>query len=123
MSGQNFNIKGLDDFFKQIENIKNFKKDLQKLIEKHGQKIMDKAILKTPVDTGQLRRSWTLEKGELYIKIFNNTEYGIHVEYGHRTRGGKSYIEGVYMLKKSFEKGVKDFEKELEKLLEKYGFK
>ena len=103
--------------------MKNFKKDLQKLMEKHGQKIMDKAILKTPVDTGQLRRSWTLEKGELYIKIFNNTEYGIHVEYGHRTRGGKSYIEGVYMLKKSFEKGVKDFEKELEKLLEKYGFK
>ena len=65
----------------------------------------------------------------------------VHVEYGHRTRQGTghdkpgkkykykpkpngiAYIEGFYMLTKSFEKTEKDFENDLEKLLKKYGFK
>ena len=79
--------------------------------------------MKSPVDTGQLRRSWELEKGDLYVKLMNRTSYAIYLEYGHRTRGGKSYVEGVYMLKTSFEKTEKDFENDLEKLLKKYGFK
>ena len=79
--------------------------------------------MKSPVDTGQLRRSWQLEKGDLYIKIFNNVSYSIFIEYGHRTRGGKSYVEGVYMLKTSFEKTEEKFTNDLEKLLKKYGFK
>ena len=124
MSGYNFEIKGIDNFLKDINNIQsNFQGDLQKLIEKHGGILLRNTKMKTPVDTGQLRRSWELEKGDLYVKLINRTEYGIYIEYGHRTRGGKSYVEGVYMLKTSFEKTKKDFENDLEKLLKKYGFK
>ena len=124
MSGYNFEIKGIDNFLKDINNIQNnFQGDLQKLVEKHGGILLRNTKLKSPVDTGQLRRSWQLEKGDLYVKIFSNCEYVKHVEYGHRTRGGKSYVEGVYMLKTSFEKTEKDFENDLEKLLKKYGFK
>ena len=68
-------------------------------------------------------RDFTYKKGDLYIRLYNNTEYGIYVEYGHRTRGGKSYIEGAYMLKKTFEKTEEKFTNDLEKLLKKYGFK
>ena len=124
MSGYNFEIKGIDNFLKNINNIQsNFHGDLQKLIEKHGGILLRNTKMKTPVDTGQLRRSWELEKGDLYVRIFSNCEYNIYVEYGHRTRGGKSYVEGVYMLKTSFEKTEKDFTNDLEKLLKKYGFK
>ena len=124
MSGYNFEIKGIDNFLKDINNIQNnFQGDLQKLVEKHGGILLRNTKLKSPVDTGQLRRSWQLEKGDLYVKIFSSCEYVKHVEYGHRTRGGKSYVEGVYMLKTSFEKTEKDFENDLEKLLKKYGFK
>ena len=124
MSGYNFEIKGIDNFLKDINNIQNnFHGDLQRLIEKHGGILLRNTKMKTPVDTGQLRRSWELEKGDLYVRIFSNCEYNIYVEYGHRTRGGKSYVEGVYMLKTSFEKTKKDFENDLEKLLKKYGFK
>ena len=124
MSGYNFEIKGIDNFLKNINNIQNnFHGDLQRLIEKHGGILLRNTKMKTPVDTGQLRRSWELEKGDLYVKLMNRTEYGIFIEYGHRTRGGKSYIEGVYMLKTSFEKTKKDFENDLEKLFKKYGFK
>ena len=124
MSGYSFEIKGIDNFLKDINNIQsNFQGDLQKLVEKHGGILLRNTKLKSPVDTGQLRRSWQLEKGDLYVKIFSSCEYVKHVEYGHRTRGGKSYVEGVYMLKTSFEKTEKDFENDLEKLLKKYGFK
>ena len=124
MSGYNFEIKGIDNFLKDINNIQNnFQGDLQKLVEKHGGILLRNTKLKSPVDTGQLRRSWQLEKGDLYVKIFSSCEYVKHVEYGHRTRGGKSYVEGVYMLKTSFEKTEKDFENDLEKLFKKYGFK
>ena len=124
MSGYNFEIKGIDNFLKGIDNIQNnFHGDLQRLIEKHGGILLRNTKMKTPVDTGQLRRSWELEKGDLYVKLYNNVEYAQFVEFGHRTRGGKSYVEGVYMLKTSFEKTKKDFTNDLEKLLKKYGFK
>ena len=124
MSGYNFEIKGIDNFLKDINNIQsNFHSDLQNLVEKHGGILLRNTKKLTPVDTGQLIRSWQLEKGDLYVRIFSSCEYVKHVEYGHRTRGGKSYVEGVYMLKTSFEKTKKDFENDLEKLLKKYGFK
>ena len=124
MSGYNFEINGLDNFIKNINNIQsNFHGELQSLVEKHGGILLRNTKKKTPVDTGQLRRSWELEKGDLYVKIMNRTSYSIFIEYGHRTRGGKSYVEGVYMLKTSFEKTEKDFENDLEKLFKKYGFK
>ena len=124
MSGYNFEIKGIDNFLKDINNIQsNFHGDLQKLIEKHGGILLRNTKMKSPVDTGQLRRSWELEKGDLYVKLMNRTSYAIYLEYGHRTRGGKSYVEGVYMLKTSFEKTKKDFENDLEKLFKQYGFK
>ena len=126
MSGYNFEIKGIDNFLKNIDNIQNnFYEDLENLIKKHGVLLFKNTKMKTPVDTGQLRRSWQLKykKGDLYIRLYNNTEYGIYVEYGHRTRGGKSYVEGSYMLKKTFEKTEEKFMKDLENVLKKYGFK
>lgn len=126
MSGYNFEIKGIDNFLKDINNIQNnFYGDLENLIKKHGVSLFTKTKMKTPVDKGQLRRSWKLKykKGNLYIQLYNNTEYGIYVEYGHRTRGGKSYVEGAYMLKKTFEKTEEKFMKDLENVLKKYGFK
>ena len=126
MSGYNFEIKGIDNFIKNIDNIQNnFHEDLENLIKKYGVYLFTNTKKRTPVDTGQLRRSWQLKykKGDLYIRLYNNTEYGLYVEYGHRTRGGKSYIEGAYMLKKTFEKTEEKFTNDLEKLLKKYGFK
>ena len=77
---ENFEIYGLEEFIKNLEKMNNnFEKELQKLLEKYGGKILRGAKQKTPVDTGQLRRSWQLEKGDLYIKIFNNTEYGLSI--------------------------------------------
>ena len=82
MSGYNFEIKGIDNFLKNINNIQsNFQRDLENLIKKHGVYLFTNTKKRTPVDTGQLRRSWQLKykKGDLSIRLYNNTEYGLNI--------------------------------------------
>lgn len=127
MANDYFYFKNLDIIGMLDDMESDFAKELQKLIEKYGGKLLRNVKQRTPVDTGQLRRSWELEKDDLYVKVFNNTEYGLHVEYGHRIVGRdgkvKGVAEGVYMLKTSFEKTEEKFMKDLENVLKKYGFK
>ena len=141
MANDCFYFKNLDIIGMLDDMESDFVKELQKLVEKHGGILLRNTKQLSPVDTGQLRRSWELEKGDLYVKVFTNTSYAIHIEYGHRTRQGTghnnpgkkykykpkpngiAYIEGVYMLKTSFEKTKKNFIEDLDKLLKKYGFK
>ena len=82
MSGYNFEINGLDNFIKNINNIQsNFHRDLDNLIKKHGVFLFVNTKKLTPVDTGQLIRSWQLKykKGDLSIRLYNNTEYGLNI--------------------------------------------
>lgn len=82
MSGYNFEIKGIDDFLKGIDNLQNnLYEDLENLIKKYGVYLFTNTKKRTPVDTGQLRRSWQLKykKGNLYIRLYNNTEYGLSI--------------------------------------------
>lgn len=106
-------IQGLDEFTKTLENAQdNYKKETKKLLNEIGMKLKTRVVLKTPVDTGALRRSWkykTINENEGVLS--NGVHYAQYVEYGHRTRGGKSFIDGVYMLEKS----VKEIESELDK--------
>lgn len=106
-------IQGLDGFTKTLENAQgNYKKEAKKLLNEIGMKLKARVVLKTPVDTGVLRRSWkykTINENEGILS--NSVHYASHVEYGHRTRGGKSFVDGVYMLEKS----VKEIEQELDK--------
>ncbi|QHZ50918.1 HK97 gp10 family phage protein [Paenibacillus larvae] len=82
----------------------------------------DRKIKKrTPVGkTGQLRRNWkvgSVQKmgNEYVVEISNETHYGSFVEYGHRTRDLKGWVEGKFMMTIS----MKEIERELPKYLEK----
>jgi hypothetical protein len=89
-----------------------------------------KAAKKTPVDEGNLRRSWDVEVadkgGGCEITLTNSSEYASYVEYGHRQTPGrfvpaigkrlkKSWVEGKLFLTKS----EMEMEKELPKVIEK----
>ena len=97
------NIQGLDNFIRTLNNASNsFDEEASKRLNNISQKLIKKVKLKTPVDSGLLRRSWRSKKeGELARIVYNNVHYAPHIEYGHRTRGGKSFVDGQYMLTKS----------------------
>ncbi len=84
-------------------------------------RLLTKVIRRTPVGVyphrvgGTLRRGWTAEKqqdvmtyvnslsitqtGDMYtIEIVNPVEYASYVEFGHRTRNHKGWVEGKFML-------------------------
>ena len=106
-------IQGLDEFTKTLNNASNnFEKEASKKLDIIASKLITRVKLKTPVDSGLLRRSWQPKKvNNLERLVFNNVKYASYVNYGHRTRGGKSFVDGVYMLEKS----VKEIETELDK--------
>ena len=92
-----------------------------------------KAVKKTPVDEGNLRRSWDVEvndrNGGCEIILTNSAEYASYVEYGHRQTPGryvpaigkrlkKSWVEGKLFLTKSEMEMKKELPKVIEKKLE-----
>ena len=107
-------IQGLNRFIRTLNNAtNNFDEEASKRLNNISQKLVAKVKLKTPVSTGVLRRSWRSKKdGDLARIVYNNVKYGPHVEYGHRTRGGKSFVDGRYMLTKSVKEIESDMEKE-----------
>ena len=96
-------IQGLNNFIRTLNNASNnFDEEASKRLNNISQKLVAKVKLKTPVDSGVLRRSWRVKsEGQLAKIVYNNVKYAPHVEYGHRTRGGKSFVDGRYMLTKS----------------------
>ena len=96
-------IQGLTNFIRTLNNASNnFDEEANKRLNNISQKLIAKVKLKTPVDSGVLRRSWRVKsEGQLAKIVYNNVKYGPMVEYGHRTRGGKSFVDGRYMLTKS----------------------
>ena len=96
-------IQGLNRFIRTFNNASNnFDEEASKRLNNISQKLVAKVKLKTPVDSGVLRRSWRVKsEGQLAKIVYNNVKYGPMVEYGHRTRSGKSFVDGRYMLTKS----------------------
>ena len=116
-------IQGLNRFIRTLNNAtNNFDEEASKRLNNISQKLIAKVKLKTPVGKvkgGTLRRSWRVKKdGDLARIVYNNVHYGPHVEYGHRTRGGTSFIDGRYMLTKSVEEIESELDNQLSILIE-----
>ena len=113
-------IEGLDKLVKTLDNSsKKFNSEASKSLDNVSSKLLRKVKLKTPVDTGVLRTSWQHKKvSELARVVYNNKHYAPHVEYGHRTRGGKSFVDGQYMLGKSVKEIEDDLDREFSIMIE-----
>ena len=118
--------KGLEKLQKQLEELEKGKardKFFEDCAKDLAARLLSLVKPKTPVGVyddpsrkgGTLRRGWTggkntdaeafaksleIEKsGNTYtITVENNVEYAPYVEYGHRTRGGKGFVQGKRML-------------------------
>ena len=124
-------IKGLDDSLKKLKDLPYvFDEELSKAMNNEGLDWRDDVRANTPVDSGDLRRSWIFAGVEKSGFIFemdlsNNLEYADYVEYGHRQEPGRfvpaigkrlkaNYVSGYYMLRD----GINRLEESLPKSLE-----
>ena len=87
--GKNFDYR---EFEKLLANFKEVQKShdqfIRSFLTEMGMRAMAQTKKLTPVDTGNLRNNWELSqvyrKGdELYIVLFNPTEYASFIEDGH----------------------------------------
>lgn len=109
-------------------------------------RLLSKVIKRTPVGQypegsgkvgGTLRRGWTAGEQsnatayansltvnrvgtDYVIEIINPVEYASYVEFGHRTRNHKGWVEGHFMLTISEDEIRRSAPRILEKKLEKY---
>lgn len=113
--------KGLDSLLDKVNNLSpKIDQAVISAMADEGIDWRDDVRDNTPVDTGDLRRSWTLtgpdKKGlKFEMDLNNNLEYALYVELGHRTRGGKSSVKGRYMLRD----GTKRLEETLKPAVQK----
>ena len=101
----------LKEFKKIIEEIEKEKEQLMiDTIKELAARLLRKVIKRTPSDTGNLRRNWTVsdvrKNGENYeIEVSNSAEYASYVEFGHRQTPGRFVPAIGKRLKKSWVKG------------------
>ncbi|MFJ2042242.1 HK97 gp10 family phage protein [Paenibacillus taichungensis] len=111
-------IERLAKGMKQVVDHRVIERWIRDLLLELAYRAESKIKRKTPVDTGDLRRRWTVgnveRRGDAYVvEITNNLEYASFVEYGHRT--GKDltgWAEGRFMATISM--------KEIERMLPGY---
>ena len=106
----------MEGFKEQAETIGKIPEGLDTVLEEFlndvGSDWLEDTKANTPVDSGELRRSMTFEgakksAGGFEIAVSNNLDYAEHVEYGHRTRGGKGYVPGINMMRNG-QKGAEE---------------
>ncbi|MFH5185728.1 HK97 gp10 family phage protein [Paenibacillus sp. TAB 01] len=102
------------------ETERRFPGFVEECLNELAARLLAKVIARTPVDTGDLRKGWTIGQitrvgNTVQIEVINPVEYAMYVEYGHRTRNHKGWVEGRFMLTKS----VDELERELSGILER----
>lgn len=121
MSESEFIMDGLDEaeqaLSKMIET--EYPKEFEKLVIQIAMELQGRVKEHTPVDTSRLQDHWFVgdikHKGNDYvIEVYNNTEYALPVEHGHRIKNSKK--KKVDRKKKRFVKGAHMMEISLDEL-------
>jgi hypothetical protein len=136
----------LERLKQRLEQIADADEFLTSCAKELAARLLAKVIKRTPVGQyekgsgkvgGTLRRGWTngdksnvnsyanslnVSKvgNDFVIDIINPVEYASYVEYGHRTRNHKGWVEGHFMLTISEEEIRNSAPKILEKKLKEY---
>lgn len=97
----------LKAFADAIENLAGPQKEtlFHNCLNDLGNRLLALVKPRTPVRSGNLRLGWDnavgspTSSGSTYsLEVINPTPYASYVEYGHRTRGGGSWVEGRFFL-------------------------
>lgn len=88
-----FTLEGVADLSKELEKLENMQW-VKEAIKVNTAAMQNEAQWQVPVDTGNLKRSLSIEitDGGYTGRLYTNAEYALHVEYGTRFMGPQPYI-------------------------------
>lgn len=107
----------MNDFNKYVSDFKDMEKEfdtwLKNWITKQGNVLLANTKNRTPVDTGNLRNSWSLSKPEkegnkVSIEIKNDADYASFIEYGTPKRPNWKWTNGAHMMTISMNELLRD---------------
>lgn len=128
-------LKDLKSFAKFLNSGVDTKEIIRKSVNELGQKHLANIIKRTPVDSGELRKSWITEVREIAdgyeVTVSTNILYAPYVNYGHRQEVGRfvkaigkrlkqPWVEGSFFIQRAEAQTVKSIEKVTEKYLRKW---
>lgn len=108
-------VKAMRDNLRRMESA--FPEFISDCLRRLAQRLYVNVLNRTPVDTGLLRKSWkvgaVVKVGSSYaVTIYNIQPYASFVEFGHRTKGGGSFVRGRFFLTLT--------EKEIERMIPQF---
>ncbi|MEK3969452.1 HK97 gp10 family phage protein [Paenibacillus sp. FSL R5-0636] len=122
MSMGKFDFTDLKKLHKSMVQMqKEFPAFMEECIRELAGRLLAKAIARTPVLTGDLRRGWQIGQvvklpgGGVHVEITNNVEYALYVEFGHVTRLRTGWVNGRFMLTLS----EQELEREMPAIIER----
>lgn len=117
----------LDSFLTEMAEKMPEKRD--KFLKQEAEVLLDVVREGTPTKTGRLKAGWQrTEPQEGSVAVYNNTEYVLDVEYGHRQEPGRfvpaigkklkrNFVPGKGMLHKGLLNLKRNFKNDAEKIL------
>ena len=108
-------LEGLEEL-KHVINVKSRQtQEVKHAVLMNGSQLQQKAQMKSPVDTGNLKRSIKLsvENGGMRAKVEAEAEYAPYVEYGTRLMNAQPYLTP------SFNEQKVKFQNDIDKLMKK----
>lgn len=123
-----FIINGLDELERHLlkKMMKEMPEEVERKLQEIAWKLFAKVVPLTPTgETSRLKGGWTVadvtkQGEEWFIVLGNNVDYSKHVEYGHRTRDKKGFVQGAHMLEISIAQLEKELPNDLKTWLHSY---
>ena len=113
MARRNVSLKGVSKLTMKLKSNANMK-DVKQIVKQNTTELTQGAQRKAPVDTGNLRRSITMDlsDGGLTGKVKPTADYAPYLEYGTRFQSAQPFM------RPSFNKQKAQFKSDMDKLVE-----
>lgn len=113
MARRNVSLKGVSELTMKLKSNANMK-DVKQIVKQNTAELTQGAQRKAPVDTGNLRRSITMDlsDGGLTGKVKPTADYAPYLEYGTRFQSAQPFM------RPAFNKQKEQFKSDMDKLVE-----
>lgn len=113
MARRNVSLKGVSELTMKLKSNANMK-DVKQIVKQNTAELTQGAQRKAPVDTGNLRRSITMDlsDGGLTGKVKPTADYAPYLEYGTRFQSTQPFM------RPAFNKQKAQFKSDMDKLVE-----